>query len=53
MKKNELAINGGKPVRDSWLSLPYPGAQLYDEQEARKAFEACMSKSPFRYYGIH
>jgi len=53
MSKNKLAINGGEPVRDTWLYLPYPGAQLYDESEAKLAFDACMSKSPFRYYGIN
>lgn len=53
MDKKELAINGGTPVRDTYLHLPYPGAQLYDEIEAKAAWEACMSKSPFRYYGIN
>ena len=53
MDKKELAINGGAPVRDTYLHLPYPGAQLYDEIEAKSAWEACMSKSPFRYYGIN
>lgn len=53
MDKKDLAINGGTPVRDTYLYLPYPGAQLYDEKEAKAAFDVCMSKSPFRYYGIN
>ena len=47
----KLAINGGTPVRDSLLKTKWPGAMLYGEEEARKVFEVCMAKSPFRFYG--
>lgn len=50
---SKLAINGGTPVRETMLNRSWPGAQLYDEKEARALYDVCMSKSPFRYYGIN
>jgi len=47
----KLAMYGGTPVRDTMLKTNWPGAMLYGEEEARKVFEVCMSKSPFRFYG--
>ena len=49
---NKLALYGGTPVRDTKLNTNFPGARLYGEEEARKVFDVCMAKSPFRYYGI-
>ncbi len=48
----KLAINGGTPVRDTMLNPSWPGAELYDEREAKALFNVCMKKSPFRYYGF-
>ena len=50
---DKLAMNGGTPVRDTMLMSKWPGAMLYDEQEAKKVFDVCMAKSPFRYYGAN
>lgn len=50
---SKLAINGGTPVRETPLGRSWPGAQLYDEKEAKAVFDVCMKQSPFRYYGIH
>lgn len=47
----KLAINGGTPVRDTMMKTKWPGAMLYGEEEARRVFEVCMAKSPFRFYG--
>ena len=49
----KLAMNGGTPVRDTKLMTKWPGALLYGEEEARKVFDVCMAKSPFRYYGAN
>lgn len=48
----ELAIHGGKPVRDEMLAKGWPGASAYDEKEAQRVYDVCMAKSPFRYYGL-
>jgi Predicted pyridoxal phosphate-dependent enzyme apparently involved in regulation of cell wall biogenesis len=47
----ELAINGGRPVRETPLPLPFPGTSLYGEEEKKSAMEVLERKSPFRYYG--
>ena len=47
----KLAIDGGTPVREKLLSPGYPGARMYDVEEAKAVFEVCMAQSPFRYYG--
>jgi len=46
-----LALYGGKPVRDTLLRGGWPGARMYDEQEAKAVWDICMAQSPFRYYG--
>lgn len=49
----KLALHGGIPVRETMLKPSYPGATLYGEEEARKVFEVCMARSPFRFYGLN
>lgn len=49
----KLAMYGGTPVRDTMLMTKWPGAMLYGEEEAKKVFEVCMAKSPFRFYGAN
>ena len=47
----ELAIFGGKPVRESKMVGPYPGGSVYGAEEAEAVCEVIRRKSPFRYYG--
>lgn len=47
----KLALYGGTPVRDSMLAEGFPGARMYDEEEAKAAYEVCIKKAPFRFYG--
>lgn len=49
----KLAINAGKPVRETMLNPSWPGALLYDEKEADALYEVCKKKAPFRYYGFN
>lgn len=49
---NELAINGGTPVRSKPLPGAYPGASVYGEEEINAVTEVITRKSPFRYYGV-
>ncbi len=47
----ELALYGGRPVRERPLPPMYPGALMIDENEERAVIEVIRSKSLFRYYG--
>ena len=47
----KLAINGGTAVRTTPYPPTYPGASVYDEEEANAVYEVIKNKSPFRYYG--
>lgn len=49
--KGQLAINGGKPVRDVSLPPAYPGASVYGDEEKRAVMDVLDRKSPYRYYG--
>jgi len=51
-KLQELAINGGEPVRNTALPLEFPGAHHMDEEELRAASRVLRSRSLFRYYGL-
>ena len=46
-----LAIHGGKPVRDYRLEPNYPGVSVYGEEEKKAVMEVLEKRSPFRYYG--
>jgi dTDP-4-amino-4,6-dideoxygalactose transaminase len=49
--RQELAIDGGTPVRKTQLhSRPY-GPQFYDEVEKRELLDVLESRSPFRWQG--
>ncbi len=52
MKENELAINGGKPVRKAPLPLEFPGVHHMDDKEVQAAVKVLKSRSLFRYYGV-
>ena len=52
MKENELAINGGKPVRKAPLPLEFPGVHHMDSKEVQAAVRVLKSRSLFRYYGV-
>ena len=48
----ELAIDGGTPVRSLALPQEWPGAHYMDELEVNAVARVCKSKSLFRYYGL-
>src|SRR5208337_4522553 len=50
--EDQLAIDGGKPVRTEPLPLEFPGVHHMDEEEIEAALRVLKSRSPFRYYGI-
>lgn len=47
----QLAIYGGKPVREKPMIGPYPGGSVYGAEEEAAVCEVIRRKSPFRYYG--
>lgn len=47
-----LAIEGGKPIRNTLLPLEFPGIHHMDEEEVQAALRVVRSRSLFRYYGI-
>ena len=47
----QLAIDGGAPVRAAPLPGPYPGATMIGEEEQRAVRAVLARRSPFRYYG--
>ena len=48
----QLAIDGGTPVRTEPLPLEFPGVHHMDEQEIEAAVAVLRDRSPFRYYGV-
>src|ERR1035438_3270465 len=50
--KDNLAINGGSPVRRQALPLEFPGIHHMGQEEIGAAVRVLRSRSPFRYYGI-
>ncbi|MBS7618252.1 DegT/DnrJ/EryC1/StrS family aminotransferase [Candidatus Bathyarchaeota archaeon] len=51
MGKEDLALYGGKPVRDKPLPPMFPGATFIDDEEADEVLEVLKAQSLFRYYG--
>ena len=49
--KADLAVNGGKPVRQSPLRAGYYGTQYYDDKERQELIEVVDTGRPFRWYG--
>ena len=52
MRKDELAIKGGKPVRSVPLPLEFPGVHYMDSKEIDAAVRLLKGRSLFRYYGV-
>lgn len=52
MREDELAINGGKPVRSVPLPLEFPGVHYMDSKEIDAAVRLLKGRSLFRYYGV-
>ena len=48
----KLAINGGKPVRETPFPTNMLGASLYGEEELKEVADVINNRSPFRFYGI-
>jgi 8-amino-3,8-dideoxy-alpha-D-manno-octulosonate transaminase len=51
VSKKRLAVDGGKPIRKTPLSVMHPGATYYDNEEIRAVTEVLRVKSPYRFYG--
>jgi dTDP-4-amino-4,6-dideoxygalactose transaminase len=52
-KDEQLAVEGGVPVRMTPLPLEFPGIHHMDEEEIQAAVELLKSRSLFRYYGMN
>ncbi|MDE3180544.1 MAG: DegT/DnrJ/EryC1/StrS family aminotransferase [Acidobacteriota bacterium] len=50
--REQLAINGGKPVRTEPLPLEFPGIHHMGEEEVEAATRVLKSRSLFRFYGV-
>src|SRR5207247_1475555 len=48
----QLAIEGGTPVRTEPLPLEFPGIHYFGEEETEAALRVLSRRSLFRYYGI-
>jgi len=48
----QLAIDGGKPVRTEPLPLEFPGVHYLGDEETEAALRVLGRRSLFRYYGI-
>jgi 8-amino-3,8-dideoxy-alpha-D-manno-octulosonate transaminase len=46
---DQLAVNGGPPVRSRPLSSPNWGPQYYDDQESRQLADVLEGRNPFRW----
>jgi 8-amino-3,8-dideoxy-alpha-D-manno-octulosonate transaminase len=46
-----LAIDGGKPIRETPLRAGHFGTQFYDEKERQGLTEVLDARQPFRWYG--
>jgi Predicted pyridoxal phosphate-dependent enzyme apparently involved in regulation of cell wall biogenesis len=49
---NNLAINGGKPVREKEFPTKLLGASLIGSEEMKELADVVKEKSPFRHYGL-
>ena len=46
-----LAVEGGKPIRETPLRAGYWGTEFYDEKEREQVVEVINTGRPFRWYG--
>ncbi len=51
MGREDLALYGGRPVRDKPLPPMFPGATFIDDEEVNEVLEVLKAQSLFRYYG--
>ena len=49
---DELALNGGPPIRTEPLPLEFPGGHYIDAEEIEAVTDVLTRRSPFRYYGF-
>jgi 8-amino-3,8-dideoxy-alpha-D-manno-octulosonate transaminase len=47
----DLAVDGGKPVRETPLKAGFFGTQAYDDKERHEVEEVLDKRQPFRWYG--
>jgi 8-amino-3,8-dideoxy-alpha-D-manno-octulosonate transaminase len=47
----QLAVDGGKPVREQPLRADFFGTQYYDDKERQELMEVLETRRPFRWYG--
>ncbi len=47
----QLAVDGGKPIREKPLHADYWGPEYYDDKERRELIEVLETGRPFRWYG--
>jgi dTDP-4-amino-4,6-dideoxygalactose transaminase len=47
----QLAVDGGKPIREKPLRAEYWGPEYYDDKERRELLEVLETGRPFRWYG--
>ncbi|MCC6858915.1 MAG: DegT/DnrJ/EryC1/StrS family aminotransferase [Bryobacterales bacterium] len=47
----QLAVDGGKPVREKPLRADYFGTQFYDDKERQELLDVWETRRPFRWYG--
>ncbi len=50
-RASELAIDGGKPVREKPLRAGYWGPEYYGAEERAELLDVLEARSPFRWYG--
>ena len=50
--RQELAVEGGKPVRSTPLTTHYEGANFIDDKERSQVTEVVDSRNLFRFYGF-
>lgn len=51
VSRSDLALYGGRPVRDKPLPFMHPGAGFIDDEEIDSVVQVLKSQSLFRYYG--
>ena len=49
MSHEQLAVDGGVPVRTEPLPLEFPGVHYMDQREVEAATRVLRAASPFRY----
>jgi len=50
-ESHSLAVDGGKPVRETPLRAGFYGTQYYDDKERHQLTDVLDARQPFRWYG--